>query len=392
MTTDETLTSARAGLLRAIERLRVGLPPLGVVRRSSVGTEQATKAFAHLLDREDNVAIFMLGDYGTGKSHALTLLRELALAEGYATCWLTADGYGCALNHPQRFLANLLGTLETPYGDAGYAGMITRLLATDRLHDRVIKTVASVLEGGSRCEQEILGVLTDLSSATKELADGEEAHLQSDALVRLISGETLTGATSLITHRRMAYRLLELAELLATLAGCRGLLIIVDEVESVFTKLSNYRSRFGAYRTLSALCVGMGQANVKVAMAVTPDASSLIGFELRQYGDHIGLPPRESTGKFRRAIEQGDIPILRCEALDMGQLDQLLRQIRMIYLEAYPETPPDVGTEWTKTVQSILSRRPPIRIAVRDCIGALDRLRFAFSTAEIRLSPGIGPK
>jgi hypothetical protein len=334
------------------------------------------EAFLGLLGTAGNRGLFVLGDYGTGKSHSVTLLRDLALSEGYATCWLTADGYECALNHPQRFVSSVLGTLETPHGDSGYSALIARLLATPTLQDSVVMRVLGDLNGRSNLELAVRAVLLDLATAADGMEGAEETHLQADALARLLTGETLTGLGNLESYRHMAYRLLRLAEHLVRLPGCRGLVIVVDEVESVFTKLWNYRSRFGAYRTLSALCVGMETANIKVAMAVTPDTFAAMASELSANSAFLGYPPFEPLERYSEAIEASTIPVLRCQPLTTAQLDQLAWRIRALYGETYPGISLGSGKDWMDTVKSILHRKPPVRVAIRDCIDALDRIRL----------------
>ncbi len=379
---------SRAELIRAVERLRVGLPPSGAAVRVSIGTETLAAAFERFLGTRAHPGLILTGNYGAGKSHSLMLLRSLALAEGHATCWLTADGFQCALNHPQRFLSTLLGTLETPGGDSGYSAMLARLLATPTLRDTVIETVAYHMNGSTNLDYAVRQVLFDLTAASRKRDGKEEMHLRSDDLARLLSGETLTGLGGLPNYRSMAYRLLGLAANLAELAGNRGLLILVDEVESVFTKFKSFRSRAGAYRMLSAVCMGMGESPVRVAMALTPDASASMERELDLAIDVHPPPSFEPLGQFRDAILTRKIPSLRCHSPSIDELELLLERIKSAYCDTYPATSQVIGRNWVETVNSILHRRPPVRIAVRDCIDFLDRARLA---SENGISGGVPP-
>jgi len=366
----------RAELLRAIERLRVGLPPSTAASRLSIGTDRLASALSGFLSSGGNGGLFITGDYGTGKSHSLMLLRDLALDQGYATCWLTADGHESALNHPQRFFASLLSTLETPRGDSGYSALIARMLATPEEHGAFIDAVLLALQGSSNIELAIRYHVGNLRDTSDGSGGGESAHLTADAVASLLSGETLTGLGNLENYRRSAYRLLGAAERVVAAAGCRGLVIIVDEVESIFTKLWNIRSRLGAYRVLSALCMGMGDATVKVAMAVTPDASRAFTSEITHALQLVPSTAHEPLGWFCGAILSRTIPVLRCHSLTAAELGELLSRIKNLYCETYPGTSVGSSSEWTAVVRSILRRNPSVRIAVRDAIDALDRNRL----------------
>src|SRR5437660_1712006 len=76
------LTSGRENLMSAVERF--------------IASDAADRC------------LLVTGNYGDGKSHSLTLIADMARSAGLATCHLSADGTIAALNHPQRFLPQLL--------------------------------------------------------------------------------------------------------------------------------------------------------------------------------------------------------------------------------------------------------------------------------------------
>lgn len=55
--------------------------------------------------------LFLEGNYGSGKSHMLKLIQSIAQRNGFATAWITLDGYQHAFNHPTRYLHRLLGNI-----------------------------------------------------------------------------------------------------------------------------------------------------------------------------------------------------------------------------------------------------------------------------------------
>src|SRR5687768_4414141 len=75
--------------------------------------------------------IMVRGQYGTGKTYFLQVFRSLALSRNYASCYLCADNGSSALNHPLRFLPNVLTTMEVPQRLViGYANLLRELLVS----------------------------------------------------------------------------------------------------------------------------------------------------------------------------------------------------------------------------------------------------------------------
>ena len=116
METQEQEHAINASRLRTLYRLRSGLPPAEHLDQLTTGHSGLLTFAARLLDGKTETLRWMqvTGDYGEGKSHSLSLLRDLAHRRNYATCYLSCDGASFALNHPQRFLPGLLSTLEVP--------------------------------------------------------------------------------------------------------------------------------------------------------------------------------------------------------------------------------------------------------------------------------------
>lgn len=374
-----TTTEYRAPWLRSVERLRCGLPPANAASRISVGTTPLSTAFTDFLANPRSHGYVVLGDYGAGKSHALTLLRDLSLEAGFATCWLTADGFDCALNHPQRFLASLLGTLETPLGDGGYAAFLARVLELPELRSRMITEVADAFSGSSALDLQVRQLLWALAQPTGVMAARDPlAYLTliHDHLIRLLVGDTLTGAGGHDGYRLVAYRVLALAVRLTTVAGTRGLVIVIDEVESIFSKLCNIRSRYGAFRVLSALLHGLAGPGLRVAIAITPDANLRLSEELSAAAGHFSSLVCEPVRTLSRSLDAGTIPTWRCRPLSDVQFRELFENIRQLYADAYPDVVALPDVDWLQTTREIGMRQRSTRLAIRDLIDHLDRGRF----------------
>ncbi len=79
----------------AIEALRAGVPNRGAIRLLGSHADALTGRFVQALDGAWSPArapgLLVAGDYGTGKSHLLGHLRELALARGFVVSWVTVS-------------------------------------------------------------------------------------------------------------------------------------------------------------------------------------------------------------------------------------------------------------------------------------------------------------
>lgn len=74
-----------------IEDLRAGIPPLGAVRQFTVGRQHEIDQLLVTLRTGQPAVTLLQANYGTGKSHLLQLIREMALAEGYVVSTIVVD-------------------------------------------------------------------------------------------------------------------------------------------------------------------------------------------------------------------------------------------------------------------------------------------------------------
>src|SRR5262245_44802999 len=146
---------SRAAALRAIHRLRAGLPPADRLESLTVGAAGVLPPLRSLLrpDEAGGRCLLVTGDYGHGKTHVLTLFREVAHAGGFASCQLSLDGAATALNHQQRFLPSLLATLSVPGRPAlGYEDLLHDVLSDGGCARRVRAVVRQRLPGSREVE------------------------------------------------------------------------------------------------------------------------------------------------------------------------------------------------------------------------------------------------
>ena len=371
----------RARRLRALERLRSGLPPDGAAELISVGTEGLIAHFERFCDGRGNGGrgTAVLGTYGAGKSHALSLIRDIAYAKRIATCWLSADASESALNHPQRFLCGLLQTFEAPAQNGGYAELLTRILEDVTSTLELADVIDDCFCTGASIDVEVRRLARMCVSYHQQGLEGDEVIGARDNLVRLLSGETLVRAPGANNYRAAAYRVLELASRAARIGGYEGLLVVVDEVESVFTKLHSRMSRNGAFRVLAALLYGLDAPHMKVALAMTPDAWQSLVEELGSSAKWMPANRIEPVVRLERELSH--LVGYRCEALSTRDVVRVLESVKDLYAAVHTETYIH-ATAWKATLEQITETRPPVRLAIRAAVDHLDRERCQRSVSS----------
>jgi len=380
-----------AALIRTVYRLRSGLPPIENLEHLTVGKERLVPKLRSLFAAPANgkgAWAIARGDYGQGKSHVLQLFNELALTEGFAVCSLSCDGFNNALNHPQRFLPSLLSTLEIPMRSTyGYTDLLYDVLSDVQLSIRLRELVSLYLDNWSTLAIEVRGYLDQIIQITGR---NETKHSDPWAeCVRFVThhltGDSIRHLSASPTNRRTAYLLLGLARDLLVELGTKGLAITVDEVESIYTKLPNARSRQGALRVLSCLC---GLANCRVVVAMTPDGYLQLISDLPLMLIDYHCLPAEEVGKWASALESRAIPILDCRSLDATDRRQLLDRVVELYSRTYGEAAFSDGFKefWENCAAESVQPSIPVRLIVRQALDLLDSCRYGcvHSTASIR--------
>lgn len=364
----------RASYLRAVQRLRAGLPPQEHIGELTVGNHQCT--IADLLTSKPGSRRWMLvaGDYGHGKSHTLTLLEHEARRRGYATCHLSADAAASALNHPQRFLPLLLSTLDVPCrAIQGYQDFLHELLDDQQAADAIASSVAHRLADTTSLRRDL-----DLGFQALRRATADDRLVRKQAVISLLTGDSIRARLADPAVRSQAYELLGIAQDTVKVVGAKGIALIVDEAESIYTKLPRSLSRYGAFKVLSALANCSHLSDCRLAIAVTPDALAhlqTIDITAATYG----CLPTEPVAAWARDLRDQRVPIIHCQPLSTNDKMILLTNVASLYAAAYPSVrlQDEPGTAWRNFRTATATASLPVRIAIRRAVDYLDIQRCA---------------
>lgn len=109
--------------LKAVEELRKGIPPLGLIEHFTVGRKSEISELQQHLEKTDATVLLLKANYGSGKSHLLRLIREKALELRYAVSYVALDAKAdVRFNRMDQILGAILRTVEVP-GSGSVAGV-----------------------------------------------------------------------------------------------------------------------------------------------------------------------------------------------------------------------------------------------------------------------------
>ena len=370
----------RRSMRRTLERLRTGTPPSEGL---ALFTRDHRKLEANVLDFLGNHSAtqrigWVRGSYGAGKSHTLAAIREIATTAGFATSYVSLDGAGCAANHPQRMIASLLQNIEIAGIQGGYAALLQRLLGSTETARRFIVLVGSILSSSRNLDLQCNYLLSRLAEVK---SNEEEAVGLIAEITGLLSGNTLSASSATPNVRMQAYQLLRIVQEAVRLDGGAGLVLELDEVESIFTKLTNSRARRGAYRVLAALGNWKGLAHTKLLLAITPDGDRWLQDDLVAQLYWVDAIDEEPVVTFARAVSSEERLVFDCKPFREGDVRDLLSLVGAIHRDAYGgihnvSTASRAELLVDEGIQLAKGGLPP-RHVLRHLVGGLDAIRYS---------------
>lgn len=337
-----------------IQSLRAGVVPRMGIQHIQVGRLREIEALIKDIDRiadGGSTIRLVIGEYGSGKTFFLYLIRTLAMEKGLVTAHadMTPDRRihstgGQAKNLYAELMRNL--STRTKWGGGALPSVIERFITTAIQESR---------ENGNKIEliiEERLEQLSEMvggydfahviASYWKGHATGNE-QLKSDS-VRWLRGEfsTKTDARNSLGVRTIiddsnVYDHLKLMALFVRLAGYNGLVIGLDEMVNLY-KLSNTKARNSNYEqilrilndSLQGTSVGLG-----FIMGGTPEFLMDTRKGLYSYQ---ALQSRLAENMFAASADVVDYnnTVLRLANLSQEDLYILLGNIRHVF--AHGET------------------------------------------------------
>lgn len=358
--------------LRAIEELRKGIPPVGLVEHFTVGRRSEITTLEEHLKKTDATVLLLKANYGSGKSHLLRLIREKALELGYAVSYVTLDAKsGVRFNRMDQILGAILRSVEVP-GDASKAG-IRRMFdffcdaAEKAREDRKSKFWAKLTNDWKWDFSEILkspGLFVALRAWMTK--DNEAQDLAVDWLLKSENyrAQRTLLYTKLVANQRRHFRdprqdwqfykddvflfhtnayrqswdaLADINTLLKS-GGLSGLIVLFDEFEDVLTNLTRVNFQEAAFWNLFLFFSGErfpGMTFYAVTPGFPDKCKSLLlqkgrfDFDYKRF-DH--LPTYSMSPLGERELQQLASRIIEAHAIayDYEPTDRLLKQVQRL--------------------------------------------------------------
>lgn len=369
---------------QAIEALRAGVPSPAAAK--VLGTTQFEiveifrSALGSLESGEGAKPIGISGEFGSGKSHLLRLLKEEAADAGFVTSYVVVSPevplgklkvlheaineqaeapamVGKALMElavkPGFDTQEALRRLQDWVRDSGVAdrfGALMRIMETFSREDDLRARILQDFEGDSMTKGTIGAYLTKL-------------HERAEYALERRSAEDLAKD-----------RILLLAQW-AYAHDAKGLVLFLDEVERI--GVFSYRSRQSAYRSLGWLYEACQLANSRL-MVVYASTQGSVHVTLEEDWDrarNVGNALADENSRLERiGIEALRTSLIGLIPAGSNELETIQHKVRSLYAEAYPDT---------VQAQVPISGRTP-REAIRSWITVWDLARhYPEYTAQV---------
>jgi len=332
-----------------IQSLRAGVTPRTGLQHIQVGRVREVEALLKDIDRisDGGSSIrFIIGEFGSGKSFFLQLIRTIALEKGLVTIHadlspdrrLHATG-GQARNLYAELTRNL-STRTKPEGNA-LISVVERFITEARKQaDTTGQPVSDVIEKQLNHLSELVGGydFAKVIGAYWEGYEQDNEQLKTDA-VRWLRGEitTKTDARNSLGVRTIVddanvYDHLKLLSLFVRQAGYKGLLVNLDEMVNLY-KLASQKARISNYEQILRIlndCLQGSAEHIGFLLGGTPDflldpRKGLYSYE--------ALHSRLAENSFARAAGVIDYssPTLHLANLAPEELFVLLKNLRHVY-------------------------------------------------------------
>lgn len=336
-----------------IQSLRAGVVPRAGQHLIQVGRKRELETLVTDIDRiaDGGSAIrFVIGEYGSGKTFFLNLIRAVAMEKKVVTASadLNPDRRLHATGGQARSLyAELMRNLSTrtkPDGGA-MAGIVERFIATAK---------SEAIAGGKATEaviREKLELLTEMvngfdfadviAAYCRGVEEGNEG-LKSDA-IRWLRGEftTKTDARNALGVRTIVddasfYDQLKLFARFVRLAGYSGFIVCLDELVNLY-KLSNTQARNANYEQILRILNDSLQGNAVGLGFILGGTPEFLMDTRRGLYSYPALQSRLAENTFAQAgLVDYSGPVVRLSSLAPEDFYVLLTKLRNVYAYGDP--------------------------------------------------------
>ena len=412
---DATITPTPADVseaqaLHAIEALRLGVVPRHLIETYTVGRDREMATIKQDLDDTLQSGAFriVMGDYGTGKTHLLEWMEQVARSRSFVTARVTLDARETPPSMPKRVYRRAVRALRYPDRPGSEEGGLAPLF--DRILDNAELT-REVLDPSSEAYHRYL---SPAIAYYKELRQHDEHRSLVETLFDWIEGHPTVSNVILDQQLKQAgkayhrlYALMDYApwshiyayllggiSTLARRAGYGGLVILLDEAE-FYSVLSSGHAYYAAVLFSFYATAAMGAERVKIDVDDLPRGGHAVHRAIPAMykpQQHLfvtfAITPDSSGVEVMRGIV-GDEPHLELSELKGDDYRELASRVWGLYHRAYPEFGGD-GTQFARLGDMLYrgvtwGRLGNLRQALKLMVEMADLMRHCPSKAPAQL-------
>lgn len=395
-----------------IEELRKGTVPIDYVSFFTVGRENWLRFIEDDLDHyiaEGGAKVrFVNGDYGDGKTHFMSIIRHLALNKGYAVSFVVLtrevpmQKFEVVYREVVRQLqlpADFAGKENMKVEEAGIRGIVRgwseslaeELDSAEDIEEKLaaLREQLNALPGmDANFANALTGLLDNRFRPLQERETREGRDLSREILCQWFEGgkvgkkelkpfQVFEGLNK-VNNKRFLGSLLAFLRYL----GCKGLILLMDELETVVAQSSSVRN--AAYENLRLLIDNTEQARfLHIFFSIIPDVvSSEKGFK-----SYDALWSRvRSIGEGQKLNYRSVLIDLHRTPLETAELIQLGLALRCIHEISYRWEAKDLVKE--ELVEQICANQKrmgllsEVRLFIKQIIRILDMAEQGTPPAE----------
>ncbi len=331
-----------------IQCLRTGVVPRIGQQHIQVGRAREVEALVKDIDRiaDGGSAVrFIIGEYGSGKTFFLNLIRSIALERRLVTIHadLTVDRRLQATGGQARSLyAELMRNMATrSKPDGGAVPSVVERFVTSALQEAQQQQVKPelVIRQRMTCMAELVGGY-DFAEVIAQYWRGHDTGnetLKSDAL-RWLRGEFATktdarqalGVRTIVSDANV-YDQIKLLSLFVRLAGFSGLLVCLDEMVNLY-KMAHTQSRNANYEQVLRIVNDSLQGTASGLGFLFGGTPEFLADTRRGLYSYAALQTRLAENQFlKQGLVDYSAPVLRLGNLSPEELFVLLAKLRLVY-------------------------------------------------------------
>jgi hypothetical protein len=332
-----------------IQSLRAGVTPRTGLQHIQVGRAREVEALLRDIEsilHGGSAIRFIIGDFGSGKSFFLQLIRSIALEKGLVTVHadlapdrrLHATG-GQARNLYAELLRNT-STRTRPDGNA-LGSVVERFITEARKRAAVsgtdVHTIIdeqlqhlSVLLGGYDFAQVIAAYWTGFENGNEQLKTDAIRWLRGEMTTKTDARHAL-GVRTIVDDANV-YDMLKLLSLFVRQAGYGGLLVNLDEMVNLY-RLSSRKARVSNYEQILRILNDCLQGSAQYIGFLFGGTEDFLLDPMKGLYSYEALHSRLAANSFARAAGVVDYtsPTLQLSNLTPEEMFILLKNVRHVH-------------------------------------------------------------